>query len=85
MTSFNIIYSKAIHKFTGFPFSLELNNNSLLYMCQIFIICSSVGLLGCFYFLAVLNKAAINLDIHVSEHKCKNSKQNSCKPNSGAH
>lgn len=54
-------------------------------MCQIFIICSLFGLLGCFYFLAVLNKAAINLDVHVSEHKCKNSKQNSCKRNSGAH
>ena len=42
-------------------------SRSIVYMCHIFRIHSSVdGHLGCFHVLAVINSAAVNIGVHVS-------------------
>ena len=40
--------------------------HSVAYMCHIFIYSSVDGHLGCFHGLAIINRAAVNIEVHVS-------------------
>ena len=66
----------SVWQFLGSPTSLEMaqfhsffmaESYSIVYMChKSFIHCSVNGHLVCFYFLAIVNSAAVNIEVHIS-------------------
>ena len=50
---------------TGFPSIFSLNNNQWYMHCILLIHLSVNGYLGRFYFLAILNSAAVNIGVQI--------------------
>ena len=65
LISLNIIPSRSIH-FVANGKSAVFFYGWVIYICHIFFIHSSVGHIGCFYVLAIVNSAAMNIAVHVS-------------------
>ena len=66
VTSLTMRISRYIHVTENGPISLFLmvEQYSIVYMYHIFIHSSINGCLGCFYVLAMVNNAAMNIQVH---------------------